>query len=114
MHHPRRPVILVLELNGTATIPYSRPPGRRILYATRTTLFILSVDKTLRSCSEYIRTASVFSSCCGKGAFTRACIHCGASPATAGAENPSRQTAIPNTASALCQRLVDADRSPWL
>src|SRR5947209_11737933 len=35
--------------------------------------------------SEYSSTASVFSSCGGTGAFTTACIHCGASlPATAG------------------------------
>src|SRR5947209_9267344 len=35
--------------------------------------------------SEYSSTASVFSSCGGRGAFTTACIHCGASlPATAG------------------------------
>src|SRR2546421_8574764 len=113
MHHPRKLLIFALELNGTATNPYSRPPGRRILYATRTVFLILSVETTVRSCSEYSITASVFSSCPGKGRLTSACIHWGASPHTAGAANPSRHTAIPNRTGAIC-RLVDTDRRTWL
>src|SRR5437899_1914413 len=46
-------------------------------------VLILSAEITLTVVSEYSSTASVFSSCAGRGALTSACIHCGASPATA-------------------------------
>src|SRR5579871_2631196 len=46
----------------------------------RTCVLILSDETTFMLSSEYITTASVFSSCSGICALTMACIHCGASP----------------------------------
>src|SRR5216684_402334 len=95
MHQPCRPLTFWPgELKGTKTVPYARPSGLRILYARRTTVLILSMDWTLTFVSEYSSTASVFSSCAGRGALTSACIHWGASPAAAGDAHPTRQTTI--------------------
>src|SRR5712671_6392913 len=81
MHHACRFVIRVAESNGITTVPKSRPPGLTILYASRTSVFILSADCTVTIRSEYISTASVLSSCAGTLALARACIHAGASAA---------------------------------
>src|SRR5258708_12806907 len=95
IHQAWKLLILVSESKGITTVPSSRPPGRRILYALRTTVLILSADCTVTIFSEYICTASVFSSCAGTDAFTSACIHEGASPATArnGAANRHTKSA---------------------
>src|SRR5882757_7444843 len=81
MHHACRFVIRVAESKGITTVPRSRPPGLTILYASRTSVFILSADCTVTIRSEYISTASVLSSCAGTLALARACIHAGASAA---------------------------------
>src|SRR5215475_6621569 len=83
MHQPRRALTFLVEFRNTTTVPRSRPWGRRTLYASRTTVLILSADTTVTFVSEYNNTASVFSSWAGTGTLTRACIHCGASPAAA-------------------------------
>src|SRR5215472_1761718 len=85
MHQPCRLVTFLLEFRNTITSPRSRPWGRRILYASRTTVLILSAEITLTSVSEYSNTASVFSSCAGRGALTSACIHWGALAVARGA-----------------------------
>src|SRR5438552_2667264 len=81
MHHACRFVIRVAESKGITTVPRSRPPGLTILYASRTSVFILSADCTVTMRSEYISTASVLSSCAGTPALASACIHAGASAA---------------------------------
>src|SRR5262245_11848545 len=91
MHQPRRALTFLVEFRNTTTVPRSRPWGRRTLYASRTTVLILSADTTVTFVSEYNNTASVFSSWAGTGTLTRACIHCGASPATAGGAYASTQ-----------------------
>src|SRR3984893_11562904 len=81
MHQACRLAILVAESKRITTVPRSRPPGLITLYASRTNVLILSADCTVTILSEYISTASVFSSCAGTDAVTSACIHAGASPA---------------------------------
>src|SRR5579859_8139092 len=90
MHQPCRLLIRVAASNGMTTVPRSRPPGRMILYASRTSVLILSADCTVTIRSEYISTALVLSSCAGTLALANACIHPGASAAAerAGAPNP--------------------------
>src|ERR1700686_4539565 len=84
MHQPCRLLIFLWELRYTQTVPRSRPSGRRILYAALTSVLILSTEITVTFVSEYNTIASVFSVCSGKGAVTRGCNHCGASPARRG------------------------------
>src|SRR5579859_3197939 len=92
MHQPRSPVIRVSESYDAYTVPCSRPPGRKILYARRSILLIFPLLCTFNISSEYSSTASVFSSCGGNGAFT----HCGASLARAEAGPPAAQsTTVP-------------------
>src|SRR5579859_4512194 len=59
-------------------------------------LFIFPLFCTFNISSEYSSTASVFSSWGGNGAFTSACIHCGASLARAEAGPPAAlRTTVP-------------------
>src|SRR5689334_10373170 len=55
-------------------------------------LLILPLGWTFKVSSEYRSMASVFSSWGGRGAFTRARIHCGASAARSEGEVPAEQT----------------------
>src|SRR5271157_491117 len=59
-------------------------------------LLIFPLLCTFKISSEYKSTASVFSSCGGNGAFTSACIHCGASAACAarGANTQQNRTTV--------------------
>src|SRR5476649_820694 len=79
MHQARTKFTFVCASNGITTVPSSRPPGRKILYATRTSVLILSADCTVTIRSEYNFTASVFSSWAGDGTPASACIQAGAS-----------------------------------
>src|SRR4029077_11701975 len=112
MHQPCRLVIFWWRLKDTATMPWSRPPGRRILYATWTVFLILSADRTVMFFSEYRSTASVFSSCAGSWALTSACIHCGASPpATASGTNTSSPAATPSSDRTIFRLVAGARRT---
>src|ERR1700756_3868374 len=114
MHQACKLLIRVVASNGITTVPRSRPPGRITLYAVRTSVLILSADCTVTILSEYISTASVFSSCAGTGALTSACIHAGASPAN---ERPGMaNTPAHNTDNHNTERLTSIARSRchWL
>src|SRR5271167_1458643 len=105
IHQPRNLVIFLWELKGTPTVPYSRPSGRRILYASRTCSLTLSAETTITFLSEYSSTASVFSSWAGSGTLTSARIHSGAS-ATAAWGAKARTQATHRTTVGSCQLLV--------
>src|ERR1700736_441371 len=115
MHHACRFVILVAVSKGISMVPKSRPPGRRILYASRTRVLILSADCTVTILSEYISTASVFSPCAGIGAFASARSQAGASAAAARGVLTSAQVDKSRKQKMLRMRSVASGRrSPWL
>src|SRR6202035_2243470 len=115
MHHACRLLILVSESKGITTVPRSRPPGRKILYASRTRVLILSADCTVTILSEYISTASAFSSCVGIGAFANARSQAGASAAVARGALLSAQMDRSRKQKVLRTRSVASGRrSPWL
>src|SRR5580693_6932379 len=104
MHHPCRLFTFFRELRYTQTVPRLRPSGRRILYAWRTWVLILSVEITVTLVSEYSRTASVFSVWSGKGALTSECIHGGALPARAAGADANTSAAARATFNGLLTR----------
>src|SRR5882762_10492498 len=114
MHHACRFVIRVPVSNGIKTVPKSRPAGRIILYASRTNVLILSADCTVVIRSEYISTASVFSSWAGTDALTSACIHAGASAAAERAGHPKANTHSTAIRAVALVSSVSRARCHWL
>src|ERR1700728_3628819 len=106
MHHPCRLFTFFRELRYPQTVPRLRPSGRRILYASRTWVLLLSIEITLTLVSEYISTASVFSVWSGKGAVTSECIHGGALPARATGADASTSAAARATSRATFNELL--------
>src|ERR1700693_1062614 len=108
MHHPRMLVTLLCWSKDANTSPRSRPSGLSTLYARRIVNLSLSCDCTVKISSEYKSTASALSSCVGNGAFTRLCIHAGASALATLGHITSAQRKTP---ACLCQRFISVHRN---
>src|SRR5579885_1985205 len=109
--------MLVMRVSASylaKTLPRSRPCARRILYARRSMLLIFPVGWTLVMSSAYSSMASVFSSCAGRGALTRACIHAGASASARVAAKPQRDHAAVQPRTKRRKELIARSGRAWL